>query len=50
VEASGQRIRTNLALILLDGTARLPFELQALRWQDGGQTTTQVLKNIGLRL
>jgi DNA polymerase-1 len=50
VEASAERIRTNLALIRLDGSARLPFELQALRWQDEGLTTTQVLKNIGLRL
>lgn len=50
VEASAERIRKNDALIRLDGAARLPFELQELLWQDGGLTTTQVLKNIGLRL
>ena len=50
IEASKERIRKNDALIRLNGAARLPFELPALRWQDGGLTTTQVLKNIGLRL
>lgn len=43
------RILKNFELIRLDGTAELPCELPALRWQDGGMTTTQVLKKIGLK-
>lgn len=45
-----ERIRKNHALIRLEGTQELPFELSQLLWQDRGLTTTQVLKRIGLRL
>lgn len=44
-----ERIRKNHDLIRLEGTAELPFPMEALRWRDPGLTTTQVLKNIGLR-
>lgn len=47
---NAERIRKNDQLIRLDGAQQLPFELSELRWQDRGLTTTQVLKNIGLRL
>ena len=50
VETSDARIRTNYELIRLDGAAKLPFALHELCWEDGGLTTTQVLRNIGLRL
>lgn len=43
------RIRTNYALIRLDGVQDLPFPLEALAFQDPGVTTTEVLQHIGLR-
>ena len=45
----GERIRLNDRLIRLEGTAELPFALAELIWQDGGMTTTGVLKAVGVR-
>lgn len=47
---NAERIRKNYDLIRLEGAQELPFHPQALRWQDRGQTTTQVLKDTGLQL
>ena len=44
-----ERIRKNDALIRLIGEVPLPFEVEALRWQDCGMTTTQVLQKIGVK-
>ena len=49
VRRNAERICRNYELIRLDGAEKLPFELEALRWQDVGMTTTQVLKQIGLQ-
>lgn len=49
VETHGDRLRTNYRLIRLDGARDLPFSAEELRWTDGGQTTMQVLRGIGLR-
>lgn len=49
VSSNAARIMKNYELIRLDGASELPFELAALRYDDPGMTTTQVLKAIGLR-
>ena len=46
---SAARIRTNDRLIRLSAGHPLPFGLEELLWQDGGKTTTEILKAIGLR-
>lgn len=46
---NAERIRKNFRLIKLAACHPLPFEVEKLAWQDGGQTTTEVLKAIGLR-
>ncbi len=46
---SRERIEKNLALIQLSGREALPFSLEALRYRDLGLTTSQVLRQIGLR-
>lgn len=46
---NAERIRKNFRLIKLAACHPLPFEVEKLAWQDGGQTTTEVLKTIGLR-
>ena len=49
VTQSTERIQKNFSLIRLDSREALPFDLQTLRWQDSGMTTTQVLQQIGLK-
>ena len=49
VDLHAERICKNYRLILLDGCPKLPFELQALLWEDQGLSTTQVLQQIGLK-
>lgn len=49
VQANAARIRNNYELIRLDGTQEPPFELPQLLWKDPKMTTTEVLKNIGLK-
>lgn len=49
VMENAERIRLNDRLIRLEGTAELPFALAELIWQDGGMTTTEVLKAVGVR-
>lgn len=46
---NAERLRINYRLIKLEGGAELPFNLEQLAWQDGGLTTNEVLKGIGLR-
>ena len=46
---SGPRLRTNKLLIRLDGHRPIPFSWEEMAWTYQGQTTTQVLKAIGLR-
>ena len=43
------RIQKNYELIRLSGDAELPFEVEELRWQDKGMTTTQVLQKCGIK-
>lgn len=49
IQDSRDRIRMNDRLIRLSGNAPLPFQPEALRFNDRGLTTTQVLQAIGLR-
>ena len=44
-----ERLRKNYRLIKLNGGAELPFTPEQLVWQNGGVTTKEVLKGIGLR-
>lgn len=44
-----ERIRKNHALICLRGTETLPFTLEELIYRDSGLTTTEVLRQIGLK-
>ena len=46
---NAERIRKNHTLIALEGSRWLPFAIDALRWQDRGLTTTEVLQKIGLK-
>ena len=49
LERNAPRLRLNQLLICLDGCQELPFTLEQLVWQYGGQTSTQVLQEIGIR-
>lgn len=49
VLGSLERIRKNHALIRLDGAAELPFSLEELAYTYTGATTSEVLREIGLR-
>ncbi len=49
VLSSAERLGTNYKLIRLDGAKELPFELERLGYKYNGTTTTEVLKDIGLR-
>ena len=49
VQQDADRLRRNYALIKLLPGAELPFTPEQLRWQYNGQTTTEVLRAIGLR-
>ncbi|MGN0479382.1 MAG: 5'-3' exonuclease H3TH domain-containing protein [Hominenteromicrobium sp.] len=44
-----ERLRMNQRLIRLDGSAPVPFPLEALKFTDGGWKTGEVLRAIGLR-
>ena len=44
-----ERLRKNIRLIRLTGAETLPFPLEELSYRDGGMTTGEVLKGIGLR-
>ena len=46
---NAERLRKNYRLIKLDGVENLPFTLSEMEWEDGGVTTTEVLKGIGLK-
>ncbi len=48
ITRNAQRLRRSRRLIALDGRAELPFPWEELSWSDGGETTTQVLREIGL--
>lgn len=45
---NAERIKKNYALIYLDGTQELPFELPELAYRYSGVTSREVLSNIGL--
>ena len=49
LEQEPDRLRKNLALIKLGPGAALPFSPEALAWEYSGQTSTQILRAIGLR-
>lgn len=49
ITGSRQRIQRNMALIRLEGSEQLPFELEQLVYQHSGMTTMDVLRAIGLR-
>jgi DNA polymerase-1 len=49
IRADAHRLERNYALIKLGPEAPLPFPMEQLRWQYSGQTTTEVLRAIGLR-
>lgn len=44
-----ERLKTNYKLIQLNDLIPLPFPLSTLAYQDAGYTTTEVLKEIGLK-
>lgn len=45
---SGERLKLNKRLIRLDGGHALPFEKEALVFHDMGQTSTRLLKELGV--
>lgn len=49
VQKNAARARLNYMLVKLDGKAVLPFEPDALVWQDKGESSTQVLRAVGVR-
>ena len=49
LEKNGERVRLNRLLIRLEGTKELPFTLEQMAWEYRGQTSTEVLKAIGVR-
>jgi len=49
IQQNAERLRRNYKLIRLTGEAGNPFTLEQLHYADSGMTTTQVLKEIGLR-
>lgn len=48
VQKNAARARLNYLLIKLDYQGPLPFTWEQLAWNDRGQTSTQVLRNIGI--
>ena len=46
---NAERILRNYELIHLTGKGPLPFEIEQLRWEDRGFTTTQVLEKCGIK-
>ena len=46
---NADRLRNNYRLIKLDDKAKIPFEIDELKYNYSGITTTDVLKGIGLR-
>ena len=49
LEKYGERARLNRLLIRLEGATELPFTLEQMAWAYHGQTSTEVLKAIGVR-
>jgi len=49
LEKNAERARLNRRLIRLEGTKELPFTLEQMAWEYRGQTSTEVLKTIGVR-
>lgn len=49
IQQNAERLRRNYKLIRLAGDVEIPFALEQLHYADTGMTTTQVLKEIGLR-
>ena len=49
ITESKERLRRNYQLIKLENTAKLPFSLEDLRFEDSGLTTTEVLRGIRLK-
>ena len=49
VQEHTERIRINYQLIALIGSRELPFSQAEMRFRDNGMTTTQVLREIGLK-
>lgn len=49
IQQNTARLRLNKLLITLSGAQSVPFSLEEMRWQYRGETTTQVLRAIGLR-
>lgn len=49
LEANGERLRINQQLIRLTGAEQLPFTLEEMAYHSIGETSTQVLKAIGVR-
>ena len=48
VQESTERMEKNMELICLNGCCFLPFPPEQLRWQYSGQTSSQVLRAIGI--
>lgn len=49
LEQAADRVRNNKRLIRLDGCQQLPFSESEMRWQYAGQTSTQILTEIGIK-
>ena len=49
ISENTDRLRTNYALIRLNATHALPFSLPQLQWHYSGQTTGQVLRELGIQ-
>ncbi len=49
IEISKERLRLNQKLITLDGTHAVPFVLEDMQYHYDGITTTEVLREIGLK-
>ena len=49
IQENADRLRRNYQLIRLTGDAEIPFALEMLQYADNGITTTQVLREIGVR-
>lgn len=49
IQKNAERARLNYLLVKLDGKAPPPFAPETLVWQDRGDTSTQVLRAIGVR-
>ena len=48
VQRNAERLRRNLTLIYLDGSAQIPFSLDEMGYRERGYTTKEVLERIGL--